>query len=85
MLKIVERFIHKFNKIGAWFMGGSLLIGLMIMLPHISAEVLAKGTFNMKSWFANYSYTQFINTDYLSKEEVAKKCINWIKYKCDEE
>lgn len=47
-------FIHKFNKIGAWFMGGSLLIGLMIMLPHISAEVLAKGTFNMKSWFAMF-------------------------------
>lgn len=35
-------FIHKFNKIGTWFMGGSLLIGLMIMVPHINADVLAK-------------------------------------------
>lgn len=45
-------FIHKFNKIGTWFMGGSLLIGLLIMLPHINAEVLAKVLFNMKGWFA---------------------------------
>lgn len=47
-------FIHKFNKIGTWFMGGSLLIGLMIMVPHINAEVLAKGSFNMKGWFAMF-------------------------------
>lgn len=46
--------IHKFNKIGTWFMGGSLLIGLMIMLPHINAAVLAKGAFNMKGWFAMF-------------------------------
>ncbi|KAF1028294.1 MAG: hypothetical protein GAK29_00174 [Acinetobacter bereziniae] len=46
--------IHKFNKIGTWFMGGSLLIGLIIMLPHINAEVLAKGTFNLKGWFAMF-------------------------------
>lgn len=46
--------IHKFNKIGTWFMGGSLLIGLMIMLPHINAEVLAKGSFNLKGWFAMF-------------------------------
>lgn len=47
-------FIHKFNKIGTWFMGGSLLIGLMIMVPHINADVLAKGSFNMKGWFAMF-------------------------------
>lgn len=47
-------FIHKFNKIGTWFMGGSLLIGLMIMLPHINADVLAKGAFNLKGWFAMF-------------------------------
>ncbi len=47
-------FIHKFNKIGTWFMGGSLLIGLMIMIPHINAEVLAKGAFNLKGWFAMF-------------------------------
>ncbi|MGQ1579295.1 purine-cytosine permease family protein [Acinetobacter baumannii] len=47
-------FIHKFNKIGTWFMGGSLLIGLMIMVPYINADVLAKGSFNMKGWFAMF-------------------------------
>jgi len=47
-------FIHKFNKIGTWFMGGSLLIGLMIMVPHINSDVLAKGSFNMKGWFAMF-------------------------------
>ncbi|HCA5348009.1 TPA: cytosine permease [Acinetobacter baumannii] len=47
-------FIHKFNKIGTWFMGGSLLIGLMIMVPHINADVLAKSSFNMKGWFAMF-------------------------------
>ncbi|MEJ7941643.1 cytosine permease [Acinetobacter baumannii] len=47
-------FIHKFNKIGTWFMGGSLLIGLMIMVPHINADVIAKGSFNMKGWFAMF-------------------------------
>ncbi|MGQ1230766.1 purine-cytosine permease family protein [Acinetobacter baumannii] len=47
-------FIHKFNKIGTWFMGGSLLIGLMIMVPHINADVLAKVSFNMKGWFAMF-------------------------------
>ncbi|MFL1610690.1 purine-cytosine permease family protein [Acinetobacter baumannii] len=47
-------FIHKFNKIGTWFMGGSLLIGLMIMVPHNNADVLAKGSFNMKGWFAMF-------------------------------
>ena len=46
--------IHKFNKIGTWLMGGSLLIGLAIMIPHINAEVLAKGAFNMKGWFAMF-------------------------------
>lgn len=35
-------------------MGGSLLIGLMIMVPHINADVLAKGSFNMKGWFAMF-------------------------------
>lgn len=47
-------FIHKFNKIGTWFMGGSLLIGLLIMIPHINADVLARGSFNLKGWFAMF-------------------------------
>ena len=46
--------IHNFNKIGTWLMGGSLLIGLLIMLPQINAEVLAKGSFNLKGWFAMF-------------------------------
>lgn len=37
-------FIHKFNKIGTWFMGGALLIGFALMIPHITADVLAKGS-----------------------------------------
>ncbi|KAA8735372.1 cytosine permease [Acinetobacter qingfengensis] len=47
-------FIHKFNKVGTWFMGGALLIGFMLMLPHVNAEVLAKGAFNLKGWFAMF-------------------------------
>lgn len=47
-------FIHKFNKIGTWFMGSALTIGLMIMIPHINAEILAKGSFNLKGWFAMF-------------------------------
>ena len=47
-------FIHKFNKVGTWFMGGALLIGLLIMLPQINAEVLAQGSFNLKGWFAMF-------------------------------
>ncbi|MFX6686924.1 cytosine permease, partial [Acinetobacter baumannii] len=41
-------FIHKFNKIGTWFMGGALLIGFALMIPHVTADVLAKGSFNLK-------------------------------------
>ncbi|OTG56483.1 cytosine permease [Acinetobacter sp. ANC 4204] len=47
-------FIHKFNKIGTWFMGGALLIGFALMIPHVTAEVLAKGSFNLKGWFAMF-------------------------------
>ena len=47
-------FIHKFNKIGTWFMGGALLIGFALMIPHITADVLAKGSFNLKGWFAMF-------------------------------
>ena len=47
-------FIHKFNKIGTWFMGGALLIGFVLMIPHITADVLAKGSFNLKGWFAMF-------------------------------
>lgn len=47
-------FIHKFNKIGTWFMGGALLIGFALMIPHVTADVLAKGFFNLKGWFAMF-------------------------------
>ena len=47
-------FIHKFNKIGTWFMGGALLIGFALMIPHVTADVLAKGSFNLKGWFAMF-------------------------------
>jgi trigonelline permease len=47
-------FIHRFNKIGAWFMGGALLIGMAMIAPDLSAEVLQKGHFSMSSWFAMF-------------------------------
>lgn len=47
-------FIHKFNKIGTWFMGGALLIGFALMIPHVTTEVLANGSFNLKGWFAMF-------------------------------
>ena len=35
----------------------------------------------MKQWFSQYFYTCFVNTDTLSKEEVALECLNRIKSK----
>ncbi|WP_241030730.1 hypothetical protein [Paraburkholderia sp. Ac-20347] len=35
-------FIHRFNKVGAWFMGSALLIGMILMAPGLNAEVLRK-------------------------------------------
>lgn len=47
--------IHSFNKIGAWFMGGALVVGMAIMLPDIDARVLARGEFSLTGWFAIFS------------------------------
>lgn len=47
-------FIHKINKIGTWFMGGVLLIGLVIMLFQLNMEILSQGSFNLKNWFAMF-------------------------------
>lgn len=35
---------------------------------------------NMKQWFSQYSYTHFVDTDTLSKEEVAIECIKLMKH-----
>lgn len=47
-------FIHKFNKIGTWVMGGALMLGFGLMIPHINVELLARGSFNLKGWFAMF-------------------------------
>jgi trigonelline permease len=47
-------FIHRFNKIGAWFMGGALLIGMVMMVPGLNAQVLQQGHFDFSSWFAMF-------------------------------
>jgi trigonelline permease len=47
-------FIHRFNKIGAWFMGGALLIGMALIAPGLSTEVLQKGHFELSNWFAMF-------------------------------
>lgn len=48
-------FIHRFNKIGAWFMGIALLIGIGLIVPGIDAQVLQRGQFSLSNWFAMFS------------------------------
>ncbi|WP_338759688.1 cytosine permease [Massilia sp. METH4] len=48
-------FIHRFNKIGAWFMGIALLIGVALILPSLDAQVLQRGQFELSNWFAMFS------------------------------
>lgn len=48
-------FIHIFNKIGAWFMGGALLAGLAIMVPHMTPEVL-QYKFTASAWFSMFGF-----------------------------
>jgi purine-cytosine permease-like protein len=47
-------FIHRFNKVGAWFMGIALLIGMALIAPGIDAQVLARGHFELSNWFAMF-------------------------------
>jgi NCS1 family nucleobase:cation symporter-1 len=47
-------FIHRFNKIGAWFMGSALVIGLILMVPGLDARVLQQGHFDLSGWFAMF-------------------------------
>lgn len=47
-------FIHQFNKIGMWFMGGALLIGMALMVPHIDADALSRGQFTPTGWFSMF-------------------------------
>ncbi|MCC4619366.1 cytosine permease [Xanthomonas cassavae CFBP 4642] len=47
-------FIHSFNRIGIWFMGGALLIGLAIMVPNLSADTLSQGGFTPAGWFSMF-------------------------------
>ncbi|MEN5061891.1 cytosine permease [Luteimonas sp. TWI1416] len=46
--------IHVFNRIGAWFMGGALLIGLALMIPHLTPDVLQQGRFSAAPWFSMF-------------------------------
>ncbi|MFT4065443.1 purine-cytosine permease family protein [Paraburkholderia sp.] len=47
-------FIHRFNKVGAWFMGGALLIGMIMMVPDLDARVFQQGHFEVSGWFAMF-------------------------------
>ncbi|WP_438397283.1 purine-cytosine permease family protein [Caballeronia sp. DA-9] len=47
-------FIHRFNKVGAWFMGCALLIGMGMIAPGINAQVLQQGHFESANWFAMF-------------------------------
>jgi trigonelline permease len=47
-------FIHRFNKIGAWFMGSALVIGLLLMVPHLDAQAFQQGHFDLSNWFAMF-------------------------------
>ncbi|QGZ65711.1 cytosine permease [Paraburkholderia acidisoli] len=47
-------FIHRFNKIGAWFMGSALVIGFILMAPGLNASVLEQGHFDLAGWFAMF-------------------------------
>ncbi|OOR89620.1 cytosine permease [Moraxella caviae] len=46
--------IHSFNKVGTWLMGAALLIGFVLMLRQMNADVLAQGAFNLSGWFAMF-------------------------------
>ena len=47
-------FIHRFNKLGAWFMGFALLIGMALIVPGLDAQVLHRGQFELSNWFAMF-------------------------------
>ncbi|WP_244201285.1 purine-cytosine permease family protein [Paraburkholderia rhynchosiae] len=47
-------FIHRFNKVGAWFMGSALLIGMILMAPGLDAHVFQQGHFDLSGWFAMF-------------------------------
>lgn len=47
-------FIHRFNKVGAWFMGGALLIGMVLMAPELDARIFQQGHFDLANWFAMF-------------------------------
>jgi len=47
-------FIHRFNKIGAWFMGGALLIGIVMLVPKLGAHSFHQGHFDLANWFAMF-------------------------------
>ncbi|SAK92137.1 cytosine/purines uracil thiamine allantoin permease [Caballeronia calidae] len=46
--------IHRFNKVGAWFMGGALLIGMALLIPNLTAAALHQGHFDLANWFAMF-------------------------------
>lgn len=49
------RFIHKINKIGAWVMGISLLIGLTMMLSQpLPADFWHRGSTGAAGWFGTF-------------------------------
>ncbi|WP_414447990.1 cytosine permease [Burkholderia sp. 22PA0099] len=47
-------FIHRFNKIGAWFMGAALVVGIAMIVPGLDAGVLHRGKFEIGNWFAMF-------------------------------
>ncbi|RQR69271.1 cytosine permease [Burkholderia sp. Bp9012] len=47
-------FIHRFNKVGAWFMGSALVVGIALMAPSIDAGTLQQGHFDLANWFAMF-------------------------------
>ncbi|RZF25223.1 cytosine permease [Paraburkholderia sp. UYCP14C] len=47
-------FIHRFNKVGAWFMGGALLIGMIMMAPGLDTRIFQQGHFDVSNWFAMF-------------------------------
>lgn len=47
-------FIHRFNKVGAWFMGGALVIGIALMAPGLDARIFQLGHFDLANWFAMF-------------------------------
>ncbi|MGF6851883.1 purine-cytosine permease family protein [Paraburkholderia sp. CI3] len=47
-------FIHRFNKVGAWFMGSALLIGMIMMAPGLDARIFQQGHFDVSNWFAMF-------------------------------